>query len=47
MTDLQHNLAVAMLRIQDLLEEAELDEHIAIQNAYNALACAIDDELVK
>jgi hypothetical protein len=47
MTDLQHELAVAMLRIQDLLEEAELDEHEAIQNAYNALACAIDEELVK
>jgi hypothetical protein len=46
MTDLQHNLAVAMLRIQDLLEEAELDEHVVIQNAYNALACAIDDELI-
>jgi hypothetical protein len=47
MTELQHQLAVAMLRIQDLLEEAELDEHVAIQNAYNALACAIDEELVK
>ena len=46
MTDLQHELAVAMLRIQDLLEEAELDEHTAIQDAFNALACAIDDELV-
>lgn len=47
MTELQHSLAVAMLRIQDLLEEAELDEHDRIQTAYNALACAIDDELVK
>jgi hypothetical protein len=46
MTDLQHELAVAMLRIQDLLEEAELDEHVAIQNAFNALACAIDEELI-
>jgi hypothetical protein len=45
MTDLQHNLAVAMLRIQDLLEEAELDEHVAIQNAFNALAVEIDNEL--
>jgi len=45
MTELQHQLAVAMLRIQDLLEEAELDEHVAIQNAYNELACAIDEEL--
>jgi hypothetical protein len=44
MSDLQHDLAVAMLRIQDLLEEAELDEHTAIQDAFNALACAIDDE---
>jgi hypothetical protein len=47
MTELQHELAVAMLRIQDLLEEAELDEHRAIQKAFNALACAIDEELVK
>lgn len=45
MTDLQHDLAVAMLRIQDLLEEAELDEHVAIQNAFNALAVEIDNEL--
>jgi len=47
MTELQHELAVAMLRIQDLLEEAELEDHVAIQNAFNALACAIDDELIK
>jgi hypothetical protein len=47
MTDLQTDLAVAMLRIQDLLEEAELEDHVAIQDAYNALACAIDDELCK
>ena len=46
MTDLQNDLAVAMLRIQDLLEEAELDEHVAIQDAFNALACAIDEELM-
>ena len=46
MTDLQHELAVAMLRIQDLLEEAELDDHPAIQNAFNALACAIDEEIM-
>jgi hypothetical protein len=46
MTELQHNLAVAMLHIQDLLEEAELDEHVAIQDAFNALACAIDEELI-
>lgn len=47
MTDLLHDLSLAMLRIQDMLEEADLGEHEAIQNAFNALACAIDDELIK
>jgi hypothetical protein len=42
MTDLKHEIAVAMLRIQDLLEEAELGEHEDIQNAFNALASAFD-----
>lgn len=46
MSDLHNELSIAMLRIQDLLEEAELDEHIAIQDAFNALACAIDEEFV-
>jgi len=46
MTELQHQLAIAMLRIQDLLEEAELEDHVAIQDAFNALACAIDEELM-
>ena len=32
-----------MLQLQAVLEEAELDEHVAIQNAFNALAIALDD----
>ena len=44
MSDSHNELSLAMLRIQDLLEEAELGEHIAIQDAFNALACAIDEE---
>ena len=45
MSDLQRQLTSAMLRIQSLLDEAELDEHPAIQKAFNALACALDEEL--
>ena len=47
MTDSHNDLSLAMLRIQDLLEEADLDEHEAIQTAFNALACAIDDEFMQ
>jgi len=32
-----------MLQIQDLLDQAGLDEHEPIQNAFNALACELDD----
>ena len=35
-----------MLQLQTVLEEAELDEHVAIQNAFNALACALDDTII-
>lgn len=32
-----------MLQIQDLLDQAGLDEHEPIQNAFNALAIELDD----
>lgn len=45
--DLHKQLTQLMLQIQTTLEDADLGEHEAIQNAYNALACAIDDELMQ
>lgn len=45
--DLHKQLTQLMLQIQTALEDADLGEHEAIQNAYNALACAIDDELMQ
>ena len=32
-----------MLQLQDMLDQVGLDEHEATQNAFNALACALDD----
>lgn len=32
-----------MLQLQDMLEQVGLDEHEATQNAFNALACVLDD----
>jgi len=32
-----------MLQLQDMLDQVGLDEHEAIQNAFNALACVLDD----
>jgi hypothetical protein len=46
MQNTKSTLDSLMLQLQAVLEEAELDEHETIQNAFNALACAIDEELV-
>ena len=35
-----------MLQLLAVLEDAELGEHETIQNAFNALACALDEEVV-
>ena len=35
-----------LLQVQALLEDQDLGEHVAIQNAFNALVCAIDDEMM-
>ena len=32
-----------MLQLQDVLEQVGLDEHERLQNAFNALACELDD----
>ena len=32
-----------MLQLQDILEMVGLDEHERLQNAFNALACELDD----
>jgi len=45
-TELHKQLTKALLNIQAMLED-EHDEHAAIQTAFNALACAIDDEYYK
>jgi len=44
MQDYAQRLDIVMLQLQALLEE-EFAENIAVQDAFNALACAIDDEL--
>ena len=32
-----------LLQLQDMLEQVGLDEHEAVQNAFNALAIVLDD----
>jgi hypothetical protein len=36
-----------LLQVQALLEDQDLGEHCAIQTAFNALVCAIDDEMME
>ena len=36
-----------LLQVQQLLEDQDLGEHQAIQRAFNALVCAIDDEMME
>ena len=43
MTDHKRKLDSLMLQIQDLLDQAGLDECEQVQNAFNALACVLDD----
>jgi hypothetical protein len=47
MPELHKQLTQLMLQMQTALEDADLGEHVAIQDAFNALACAIDDELMQ
>jgi hypothetical protein len=46
MQDTKSKIDSVMLQLQAVLEDAELDEHETIQNAFNALACALDEEVV-
>jgi type VI protein secretion system component VasF len=46
MSDLQNKITNAMLQLQMLLDEAGLDENEPVQDAFNALATALDEELV-
>jgi hypothetical protein len=40
---LKNKIDSLMLQIQDLLDQAGLDEHERLQNAFNALAIELDD----
>ena len=44
--DVHKQITQHLLQVQQLLEDLELDEHVAIQNAFNALCCAVDDEII-
>ncbi len=46
MQDTKSKIDSLMLQLQTVLEEADVDEHETIQNAFNALACALDEEVV-
>ena len=43
MTDVKSRIDSLMLQLQDLLDQAGLDEHDAIQIAFNDLAIVLDD----
>ena len=45
MSDLQTKITQLLLQVQNLLEE-DYAENVAIQDAFNALACAIDEEII-
>ena len=42
MTEVKSRIDSLMLQLQDLLEE-DYSEHVAIQDAFNALAIVLDD----
>jgi hypothetical protein len=43
MTDVKRKLDSLMLQVQDLLDQAGLDEYEPIQDAFNALAIELDN----
>ena len=45
MSELHKQLTQLLLQVQTALEE-DYAEHPAIQDAFNALVCAIDDEML-
>ena len=46
MQNTKSTLDSLMLQLQAVLDDAGLDEHETIQNAFNALACALDDTII-
>jgi hypothetical protein len=45
MSELQTKITQLLVQVQYLLEE-DYAENAAIQDAFNALACAIDEEII-
>ena len=45
MSEVYKKLTQHLLAVQALLEDEDLGEHVAIQTAFNALVCAIDEEM--
>ena len=45
MSDLNAQLTQLLMQMQNLLDE-DYAENVAIQDAFNALACAIDEEII-
>ena len=45
MSDLNAQLTQLLVQMQNLLDE-DYAENAAIQDAFNALACAIDEEII-
>jgi hypothetical protein len=45
MQNLNAQITQLLLQVQNLLEE-DYAEHVAIQDAFNALVCAIDEEML-
>jgi hypothetical protein len=44
--DAHKQITQLLLQVQALLEDADLGEHETIQNAFNTLVCAVDDEMM-
>jgi len=42
-TQAKQKIDSLMLQLQDVLEQIGLDESEQVQNAFNALACVLDD----
>jgi hypothetical protein len=45
MQNTKSTLDSLMLQLQAVLDDAGLDEHVAVQNAFNALAVELDEAL--
>ena len=43
MPDTKRKIDSLMLQLQDLLDQAGLDESDLVQDAFNVLACVLDD----